>query len=123
MSEPADFQPIFNELKSYLSRHAAHLITDEDAPDSYSLVTKLPRANKQPIWFGAVYIRKNYVSYQLVPVYACPELLEGMSAPLKKRMQGKSYFNFKKPDAALFAELAALTEAGYKCFQEKFGMK
>ncbi len=123
MSEPADFQPIFDELKSYLSRHAAHLVTNEDIPGSYTLVTKVPGPNKQPIWFGAVQIKKNYVSYHLVPVYACPELVASISEPLKKRMQGKSCFNFKKPDAALFAELAALTDAGYKRFQEKYGME
>jgi hypothetical protein len=33
------------------------------------------------------------------------------------RMQGKSCFNFKKIDKGLFAELAKLTDAGYKRFE------
>ena len=49
------------------------------------------------VWFGAVGERKNYVSYHLMPVYAFPELLKKVSPELegrKKRMQGKSCFNF-----------------------------
>ena len=48
-----------------------------------------------------------------MPVYANPELLDGMSLELKKRMQGKSCFNFKKAEPELFEELGALTG---RCF-------
>jgi len=54
-------------------------------------------------------------------VYACPELLQSMSPELKKRMQGKSCFNFKEVDEKLFKELATLTKAGATKFSdEKF---
>jgi hypothetical protein len=68
------------------------------------------------VWFGAVGERKNYVSYHLMPVYAFPDLLKKVSPELKARMQGKSCFNFKEVDDKLFAELARLTEEGYKRF-------
>lgn len=71
------------------------------------------------VWFGAVGERKNYVSYHLMPVYAFPDLLKKVSPELKKRMQGKSCFNFKEVDEKLFAELARLTEEGYKRFKEE----
>lgn len=48
-----------------------------------------------------------------MPVYVYAELLEGISQPLKNRMQGKSCFNFKKIDKALFEELQELTEKGF----------
>jgi predicted nucleotide-binding protein (sugar kinase/HSP70/actin superfamily) len=38
-----------------------------------------------------------------------PELLKGMSPELKKHMQGKSCFNFKKVEPDLFKELKELT--------------
>ena len=38
-----------------------------------------------------------------------PELLKGISPELKKHMQGKSCFNFKKVEPDLFKELADLT--------------
>ncbi len=63
--------------------------------------------------------RKNYVSYHLMPVYAFPELLKGASPELKKRMQGKSCFNFKAVDDKLFAELLRLTEKGYQRFKDE----
>jgi len=71
------------------------------------------------VWFGAVGVRKNYVSYHLMPMYVCPDLLKKMSPELKKRMQGKSCFNFKEVDEKLFAELARLTEEGYQRFKEE----
>ncbi|MEM7736150.1 MAG: hypothetical protein AAF267_10200 [Deinococcota bacterium] len=58
------------------------------------------------------------MSFYLMPVYVFPELLGGISPKLKKRMQGKSCFNFKQVDADLFEELRQLTAAGYQRYQE-----
>jgi len=41
-----------------------------------------------------------------------------MSPELKRRMQGKSCFNFKTVDEKLFKELAKLTKAGAKRFSD-----
>jgi hypothetical protein len=44
-----------------------------------------------------------------------------MSPELKKRMQGKSCFNFKEVDEKLFRELGNLTRGGARQFNdEKF---
>jgi len=42
-----------------------------------------------------------------------------MSPELKRRMQGKSCFNFKEIDEKLFKELARLTKAGAAKFTNK----
>jgi hypothetical protein len=55
---------------------------------------------------------KRYVSYYLMSVYAQPDLLASMSPELRRRMQGKSCFNFTTIDEALLAELEALTTKG-----------
>ena len=47
------------------------------------------------MFFGAVVTGKAYVSYHLMPLYTCPWLVKTVSADLKKRMQGKSCFNFR----------------------------
>ena len=73
------------------------------------------------MWFGAVQIKKNYVSYHLMPIYAFPELLDGLSPELKKRMQGKSCFNFKAVDRSLFTELGALAKRGINAIRRKDG--
>ena len=65
-------------------------------------------------------VGKSYVSYYLMPVYGMPELLDGVSPELKRRMQGKACFNFTRIDEALFSELATLTATGierYRHFQ------
>ena len=61
---------------------------------------------------------KNYVSYHLMAIYACPDLLESVSPELRKRMQGKSCFNFRHVDEALFKELAQLTDRSFKRFKQ-----
>ncbi len=43
-----------------------------------------------------------------------------ISPQLKKRMQGKSCFNFTQIDPALLDELARLTERGFKAFHQAY---
>jgi hypothetical protein len=74
---------------------------------------------KKELFFGLAQIKKNYVSFYLMPVYMYPELLKDVSPELKKRMQGKSCFNFKKVEPALIEELAALTRKGAEQFKEE----
>ena len=52
---------------------------------------------------------KRYVSYYLMGVYASTELRDAIPTGLRKRMQGKSCFNFAAVDEGLFAELDVLT--------------
>ena len=54
-----------------------------------------------------------------MPIYVKPELLSTVSENLKARMQGKSCFNFKAVEPALFKELAALTKAGLASYKEQ----
>lgn len=119
MANTEDFDATFLALKGVLKPYERGLVVQDDSKNSYCLVTKHVMKNKQPLWFAGVRRGKAYVSYHLIPIYACPELAKGMSAELKKRMQGKSCFNFKKVDAKLFKELAKLTKAGLKRFNDQ----
>jgi hypothetical protein len=71
------------------------------------------------MFFGAVQIKKNYVSFYLMPVYVFPELLKSISPALKKRMQGKSCFNFTAIDDAMVDELGELTKQGFERYQRE----
>ena len=110
---------IFRELRGILEPYAARLDRKKDDESELYVDTKHLQKNKTPLFFGAVQIKKSYVSFHLMPVYFNPELLEGLSENLKKRMQGKSCFNFKELDKTLLIELAALVEAGYKKYEEQ----
>lgn len=116
-SPDSEFAQLFEALRKLLKKHEAKLVVDADTDHHYSLNTTVSAPNKKPMFFGAVTIRKNSVNYHLMPVYTCPDLLNDISPELKKRMQGKSCFNFKKADKPLFAELGRLTDRGFKQFK------
>jgi hypothetical protein len=103
---------VFTALREILAAQAKGLKPTADGPKGYSLNTPYAAKWKKELFFGGVEVRKNYVSFHLFPVYMYPDLLDGISDGLKARMQGKSCFSFRAPDAELFRELAALTKAG-----------
>lgn len=97
-----------------MAGQAALLVVQTDTAAEYSLVTKKPSPFPQhkgnPMWFGAVKRGKAYVSFHLMPLYMSPKLDGQISAALKKRMQGKTCFNFKTvPEPELIADLTRLT--------------
>jgi hypothetical protein len=115
---------IFTELKAVLAQSADRLAVQKDTPIDYTLVAQKPSPFKQhkgqPMFFGSVKLGKAYVSYHLMPLYMCDPLQAMISPALKKRMQGKSCFNFKAvPEPELLAELGSLTEAGLKRWTEQ----
>ncbi len=112
-------QAVYDELRSIMAAQVGSLNVKRDEPGDYYVDTFYVRQNKKPIWFGGVQIKKNYVSYHLMPVYVNPELLDDISPELRKRMQGKSCFNFKVVDDTLFAEVSDLTERGLKDYASR----
>ena len=108
------FETVYRRLRSILEPYAPKMYVSGDSATGYSLDTA-PEAERVPAtWFGAVRLGKAYVSYYLMSVYADPQLLDDVSPALKKRMQGKSCFNFTQVDEELFSELASLTARGYE---------
>ena len=119
MSPQTDFPLIFEQLKNILKPYADDLTVKADTADTYYLDGPYSETWKKELFFGSAQIKKNYVSFYLMPVYMYPELLKDVSPELKKRMQGKSCFNFKKMEPQLFAELASLTRQGAGKFKEE----
>jgi hypothetical protein len=114
-----NFSALFARLKTLLTPYAPSLTIIDDEPGKYFLETGYSEKWKKPLFFGSVVVQKNYVSYYLMPVYMYPDLLEGISPELKKRMQGKSCFNFKQVDEMLLAELGSLTQQSFTRFQKE----
>lgn len=113
----SEFQAAFDQLKALLTPYAARLKVVKDTPDWYYLETKEKVWRGKPCMFAAVRLGKAYVSYYLMTVYMDKNFGKKMSKELEKRRQGKSCFNFTAPDAKLFAELKALTDAGAEAFR------
>ncbi len=118
MPDQKDFTTVFAKLKAILKPYAQKMVVVHDTSSCYYLDTRYIMKNKQPLCFGSVRVGKNYVSFYLMSIYASPDLLKGMSPELKKRMQGKSCFNFKEVDENLFKELDKLTKAGAARFSD-----
>ena len=132
-----DFAKVFQELRTILQPYATKLRVAHDDNGYYYLETKSASFRGRPVCFGAVRRGKGYVSFYLMTVYAgqlCAPVEKGsdldkvskhgkqaaslMSPELKKHMQGKSCFNFKRPEPELFKELALLTKRGFEGYQK-----
>src|SRR2546422_11324202 len=98
MPNTNSFDEVFARLKAIFRPYMKKMDVAQDNQIYYLLNTRHIMKNKQPLCFGGVRLGKAYVSFYLMSVYACPDLLQSMSPDLKKRMQGKSCFNFKEVD-------------------------
>lgn len=104
-----DLRPVHERLQAILAPYRERLNVSADGPDG--MILELPGYAGEPWGYVAgTRLGKRYVSYYLMGVYGDAALVDGMSPELRRRMQGKSCFNFTKVDEALFAELALLTE-------------
>jgi hypothetical protein len=111
-----ELDAVFARLREMLQRHGEGLELARDEPGDFVLLVRDARDDGYRPWFGAVKTGKRYVSYHLMPVYAHPELLDSASDTLRRRMQGKSCFNFTAVDEGLLAELDDLTRRGRESF-------
>ena len=115
------FHEVFDALKPVFEEYAGRLAIQVDEPEQYYLETKAAAASGpykgRRLQFGGVKIGKAYVSFHLMPIYMNPKLQATISPELKKRMQGKSCFNFTSLDASHIAELKKLTKAGFEEFK------
>ena len=108
------FDEVHARLRALLEPYVPPLFVTADGPGGYGL-DMAPEGERDPsTWFAGTRLGARYVSYYLMPVYVQPALLDGISPELRRRMQGKSCFNFTKVDEPLFAELADVTRAGFE---------
>ena len=119
MSKSNEFHQTYEALREIIIPYANDLALKNDSTGSVYIDTNHIMKNGKPLFFGAVKIGKRYVSFHLMPIYVNPDLLSGISDELRGRMQGKSCFNFTRPDDKIFAELQKLTKAGFENYQKE----
>ena len=112
-----DFTPVFAALKEILKPYEQHLRVLPYKPEFYALVTRQAVHKGKPVWFAAIRIGKNYVSYHFMPVYMNSAMQKRIPPELKKRMQGKACFNFAEVDPGLFRQLGDVTAAGFEGYR------
>ena len=118
MPDDAQATALFDRLAAIFAPYRSILVAKADESGNLYLETPPSPAYPSGLFFGAVKTGKRYVSFYLMPVYVHPNLLDGISPGLRKRMQGKSCFNFTRQDDELLRELETLTAAGFTRFQE-----
>jgi hypothetical protein len=107
----ADLAAVDRRLRAILEPYRGRFAVAADGPGGLSL--HLRGLEDEPHGYVAgVRSGKRYVSFYLMAVYALPELAAEISPELRRRMQGKSCFNFSTIDEGLLAELTALTARG-----------
>ena len=112
-----DFPEIRDRLRGILSAHVPPLVVSADGPGGYIVNVDRPDIPEPRRYFAGVRVGKSYVSFYLMPVYAFPDMVDGASPELRRRMQGKSCFNFARVDATLFKELTELTARGLERYK------
>jgi hypothetical protein len=122
-----EFDIVFLRLKEILQKYSGPFTVRPDTTTQYGLYAAIGPATLK-IWGGKmkkpampvawIETGKAYVSYHLMGLYGNTKLLEGLSKELKARMQGKTCFNFKKPDEIIFQELDLLTARSIESFRK-----
>lgn len=104
----ADLPAVHERLRALFEPYRDRLHVAKDGPDGIYL--ELPEYQGQPWGYvGGTRLGKRYVSFYLMGVYGSDDVSATISPELRRRMQGKSCFNFTRIDEPLFKELEALT--------------
>ena len=112
----ADLSAVHDRLRQILAPYRDDLSVTRDGPGGVAL--EVPGLEGKPWGYVAgTRMGKRYVSFYLMPVYGSSGLAATISPELRKRMQGKSCFNFTTVDERLFAELADLAARGISGFR------
>ncbi len=108
---------VFHKLAALLRLYASNLSVKADTDRNYYLEES--RSTGKPQMFAAVQAKTSYVSLHLSPVYVQPGLLDHISPALRRRMQGKSCFNFKRIDQVPEEEVAQLIKLAHDSITPK----
>ena len=113
-----DGQAAFIALRQLLLPYRSKLHIVHDDPGHFYANCARPDARGKPQFFGAVKVSGGKTLFHFMPVYDFPDLLDNISPVLRKRMQGKSCFNFDVPDPAVAEELAGLVVRGVERYRD-----
>lgn len=112
-------QEVISVLRSMIEPYRKELQWKADSDAGFYTDTTKPDPKGRAEFFASAQVKKAAVSFYLMPVYCYPDLLDTISPELKKRMQGKSCFNFKTVDPELFSELKDLVERSYQRYKKE----
>ncbi|ALJ28269.1 hypothetical protein AOT14_18920 [Stenotrophomonas acidaminiphila] len=92
--------------------HRSSLSVVHDDPEHFYANCARSDAKGKAQFFCAIKVSGRKHLFHFMPVYDFPELIDTISPALKKRMQGKSCFNFDTIEPPLMTELSGLVKQG-----------
>lgn len=103
---------LFSALRAMLLPHRSSLSVVHDDPEHFYANCARSDAKGKAQFFCAIKVSGRKHLFHFMPVYDFPELIDTISPALKKRMQGKSCFNFDTIEPPLMTELSGLVKQG-----------
>ena len=100
------------ELKALLVPYEDVLVTHE----LYGIEVLHRPDRKMHDWFAGVRPGKGSAKLMLLPIKSHPELLEGLSAALRKRVTGDALFTLKPGDEGLIDELGGVVARAFDAY-------
>ena len=120
-SKSASLDPVFDELKTILGRHARLFTVREGMVKNkrdYHLILQKPVVidgrEKEP-WFASIIQQKDSVGFYFTP----PDVNSKLSPGLLKHLDGKSCFHFKTLTPALKKDVQAALKLGLEAYRKK----
>jgi hypothetical protein len=107
-----DADALHAELKALLVPYEDVLVADE----LYGIEVLHRPGSKMHDWFAGVRPGKGTAKLMLLPIKAHPDLLDGISEALRKRLTGDALFTLKPGDEALLPELGELVARAFDAY-------
>ena len=110
---------VFAALHPLLARHADSLVVARDEPGDLQVHTRKLGPSGTAMSFGAVRTADTSVTFQLMPIYSHPAVLEHLSDGLRERLGGKANFEFTAQTLTpeILEELAALVDGALERYR------
>ena len=110
-----DLKAVELRLRAILDPYREHL----DQTTIYSMPVLRRKGAKKHDWFAGVQPVDGAVKFNFLPMHERPELLDGISADLRRHKTGASVFRFTEIDENLAGELETLVGKGFLRYMEK----
>jgi hypothetical protein len=107
-----DADELESELKAILVRFEDVL----EANELYGIEVLHRRGAKGHDWFAGVRPGKGTAKLMLLPIKSNPELLDGVSPALRKRVSGDALFTLKPGDEGLLPELEQVVARAFDVY-------
>ena len=107
------------EAEDLVAELRALLVPYEDvleAAELYGVEVLYRPGSKMHDWFAGVRPGKGTAKLMLLPMKTHPELLEGLSPALRRRLTGDALFTLRSGDEALLPELAQLVARAFDAY-------